>query len=446
MILTAQSLTKMILLMTRYTMKHHFLYGIVALFLASILVAIPQSEATAGCLNSPGVCSTNDATSKWWGDNPNFSENMERFILDDIYKDRIVSDWWTTKLQPALKNMTAQLTATQTQNSGMLGGVMDGISTNRSLLAMQTLQAGAYKNYTPNEGLCRFGTNVRSLAAADMGRTRTQLALATIGQARQLGTKGSSADSGPILDRSARITQFERLYCDPADNNGLLAPLCGATPKTTATRFNKDISVARTLFEPQTLNVNFVDGVVTADEEDILALASYLYGHDVPMRDPDINFSGANAAQKLKYLSQRQLVAFRNVAQNSFNMAVAARGTGGAATNTYMENILRELGLSPEEAATYLSNDTGTPSYHAQMEILTKKIYQNPNFYTNLIDKPANIDRQIAAIDAIGLMQDRDVYQSLERQEMLMSLLLEMKTRAAQRGVENNLKSTGLSR
>ncbi len=411
--------------------------------LASVLLSHP---AFASCLRSPGTCSTNPATDRWWGGNPNFSSNMQSFILKNIYQDRIVSDWWVTKFQPALKNMTAQLTATQIQNAGAIGGIMDGISTNRAILAMQTLQAGAYKNYTPGEGLCRFGTNVRSLATADIGRTRTQLAMAEIGQARQLGTKGSSAESGPILDRQARFDQFTRLYCDPGDNNGLLAPLCGATPKTNATRFNKDISIARTLFHPQTLNVNFVDGQVTADEEDVLALASNLYGHDVPMRDPEISFSGANTAAKLKYLSQRQLVAFRNIAQNSFNMAVASRGTGGAGTNAYMENILRELGLSPEEAATYLSNDTGSPSYHAQMEILTKKIYQNPNFYTNLIDKPANIDRQIAAIDAIGLMQDRDMYQSLERQELLMSLLLEMKTRTAQRSVENNLKVTGLSR
>ncbi len=139
----------------------------------------------------------------------------------------------------------------------------------------------------------------------------------------------------------------------------------------------------------------------------------------------------------------RQLIALRNVAQNSFNRVAASRGTGGASTNTYMQNILRELGMSANESTTYLSNDTGSPSYNAQMEILTKKIYQNPNFYTNLMDKPANVDRQIAAIDAIGLMQDRDMYQSLERQELLLSLLLEMKTRTAQRDVDRNLSITG---
>lgn len=65
------------------------------------------------------------------------------------------------------------------------------------------------------------------------------------------------------------------------------------------------------------------------------------------------------------------------------------------------------------------------PSYYAQMEVLTKKIYQTPDFYTNLYDKPANVERIGASIDAIALMNQRDRYETLLRQEMLTALLVE---------------------
>ena len=63
------------------------------------------------------------------------------------------------------------------------------------------------------------------------------------------------------------------------------------------------------------------------------------------------------------------------------------------------------------------------------MEFLTRKMYQNPNFYTNLYDKPTNVKRIGAAMKAIKLMQDRDIQAALQRREMLMSMMLELKLR-----------------
>ena len=50
---------------------------------------------------------------------------------------------------------------------------------------------------------------------------------------------------------------------------------------------------------------------------------------------------------------------------------------------------------------------------------------QNPKFFASLYDKPANVERIGASIDAITLMNQRDRYESLLRQEMLTSLLVE---------------------
>ncbi|MBI1301402.1 MAG: hypothetical protein GC137_07060 [Alphaproteobacteria bacterium] len=96
----------------------------------------------------------------------------------------------------------------------------------------------------------------------------------------------------------------------------------------------------------------------------------------------------------------------------------------------YMKALLKEFGIQDENSSGDIDDEINTilgerPSYYAQMEILTKKIYEHPNFYTNLYDKPVNVDRIGASVDAITLMQERDRFESLLRREMLASLLVE---------------------
>jgi hypothetical protein len=105
-----------------------------------------------------------------------------------------------------------------------------------------------------------------------------------------------------------------------------------------------------------------------------------------------------------------------------------------------MEHFLRELGvLKDEEIAHMYADHAGPetqvrrPSYMAQMEMLTKRIYQDPNFFVGLYDTPANVKRKGAALQAIGLMLDRDIYDSQVRSEMLMSQLLELRLVREQR-------------
>ena len=47
----------------------------------------------------------------------------------------------------------------------------------------------------------------------------------------------------------------------------------------------------------------------------------------------------------------------------------------------YITAVLEELGVSNKDAVTMLG---ARPSYYAQMEILTKKLYQNPFLYQPL--------------------------------------------------------------
>lgn len=425
-----------------------------ALCMAVGFLSAPLNSAQAG-----GLCPTEDCQ-EWWL-TQDFNWTQKEYLLNTWYTNNIVNDLYgrlfvqdllTQHVRPALMQMTGQLVAAQVEMTGAVGAMLDGQVANRTQLALQTLQAQSLSAYTPSEGLCRLGTGVRSLATSEEKSRQTAIALAEMGQARQLGTRGGSADLGPLMDRRARIKQFARLYCDPGDNNGDLKPVCqtfgnnGKETRSVPARFNKDINFARTLDGPRTLDLDFTDGALTADEEDLLALSANLYGHDVFSRLPAIMTSAAagRGDNKPLFLNIRQLVGMRNVAQNSFNTLAAMRAKGGTGATAYLNSVLQEMGFSDAEAKHYMAGNAASPSYYAQMEILTKKLYQNPNFITHLMDKPANVDRQTAAMAAFGLMQDRDIYQSLQRQEMMMSLLLEMKVRREQAEVERKLKMLGM--
>ena len=186
----------------------------------------------------------------------------------------------------------------------------------------------------------------------------------------------------------------------------------------------------------------------TYDEEDVFALASNLFAHEVLPRIKDTALSVPQTRRERGdnvYLDLRSIAAKSSVAQNSFAAIAGMKSSGtphvaSEGVQPFLYNVVNELGIDDAEVQEILGV---RPSYFAQMEVLTKKLYQNPNFYTDLYDKPTNVDRKEAALQAIGLMQDRDIYRSLLRSEAILSVLLEMKLIKEQERV--NSKVTGLS-
>ena len=229
-------------------------------------------------------------------------------------------------------------------------------------------------------------------------------------------------------------------------------------------RFNKDIDYHRTIVQPWTLNVNFTEGTdPTADEEDVLAMAVNLYSREVFKRPqskdlmPPPEESGSLTTLQEAYMDARAVLAKRSVAENSYNALVGMKSSGTAGSRDFLQAILAELGIedttenvqradsdSPSEVTKLDALLGQNPSYYAQMEVLTKKIYQNPDFYTNLYDTPANVSRKGVAIQAIGLMQKFDLLKSFLRNEANQSVLLELAIIDLQKEIENNLEEQNL--
>lgn len=361
----------------------------------------------------------------------------------------------------AMIMMTEQLSAVMMQQAFIIGTFFDAKMQLETQRKLQELMARAHKDYHPSEQICRFGTFVKSLAHSERAFELDMRALNKALLNEALSVQHDSAGEGSKQSVLNRINQFSTKYCNPRDNNDSLDALCSTLTAATPAqreRFNKDVDFFRTIDSKLTLDANFADGTLTNEEEDIFALALNLY---MPNSFDTMETNDVTENPVSQYNARRH-ASIVAAAQNSFINIVGMKTSAppGQATVapgawppnilpppppapaltentgwTFMKAFIRELGLpgmTDAEIHAYLGE---RPSYYAQMEVLTKKIYESPNFYTNLYDKPENVDRIGAAIDAIGLMSMRDRFDSSLRREMLTGLLVED---ALQTHIESN--------
>ncbi|MFK7838990.1 MAG: hypothetical protein AB8B83_01555 [Bdellovibrionales bacterium] len=404
----------------------------------------------------------------------------------------MISVFWEDNLLPALMLMADQLTAVAVKQTEIVGGFFDAKHQMETQQTLQRITAQAHKNYHPEVGMCEFGSAIKSLAASERQGEVNAVIMAQRSMDRALGNANTAGASGKLSDSRSRLKQFREVYCNVKDNNSGLDFMCehdqdqsfaagdignpapggvgGVDPK----RFNKDIDFARTLDAPWTLDVNLTDGStdVTADEQDIFALAANLYSRDVFTRPQgeDLTSDGTTLTPLQQgYMDARAVIAKRSVAEDSYNALVGMKSSGTEGSRDFLEAILTELGIDDDPATpvnvhvgdssgsprTFPTEDmsqldallgdmpsspgTVNPSYYAQMEILTKKIYQNPDFYTNLYTTPANVERKGVALQAIGLMQKFDMLKSHLRTEATQSVLLELSIVELQKIIEEQV-------
>ena len=331
-----------------------------------------------------------------------------------------------TNYVSSLMKMTEQLSSLALQQMQVLGALFDADQTIKTQRLFQQLQAQAHKDYQPSEQMCRVGSFTRSLAAADQQAYAAKQALNEVFMARMRNEEGLASARGADEDMQARVDQYKHVYCDPKDNNNGLSGFCSGHGKDhNKMRLNKDVDFTRTAYMPWTLDLDFEKDKPPPDLEDVIALGKNLFG------DETFGLSqGGELKDKYKgYMDARQVMAMKNVAYNSYVNYVGMKAAYGAGEGVqgggaFMKAMMREFGISDEEITVLLGEN---PSYFAQMQVLTKKMLQHPDFYVNLYDKPTNVQRMEVALQAAQLMKAHDVYDSLLRREMLYAMQIELK-------------------
>lgn len=323
-----------------------------------------------------------------------------------------------------LRKISTQLKATIMLEAVMIGGFIDAQSHLSAQLALQRLAAEAVNDYTPSEALCRFGSLSKGLASSEGRSQVTKRALNEALGDRETMRRMTAYGMSPGAGDFARVRQFRNIYCDTYDESNALATFCETT--ASSANFNKDVDFTRLLDVPLTLPVNFVTTPTAAQlrgNADVMAYANNLFAGEAfrGFRSDDFKKQGVMDDDVQNY---RSVVAARSLVRNSFTSFVGMKAEGTTGSATYMQAIANGLGLSATDVTRLVGSN---PSYFAQMEMLTKKIYQDPKFFVNLYEKPANVERQRAAMKGVSLQQQADLLDVLKRREMLLSVLLELR-------------------
>lgn len=438
--------------------------------------AAPSYAASPPCGCVVDSCSSGDcsaASSDLEQYHDDLEQNTQDEFDDDLeaFEDWLVEEMFQDEIVPAMADMTTQMNAVAMQQMNIIGSFMDAEIQLDTQRLMRQLQMEAHKDYRPSDDFCWFGTNIRSMANSERRSHHNSMAVSAAGLSRQLGNADQNAAPSVEQDLRGRWAQFVDTYCDTKDNNwnvpsalpvggpsyGQLTGLefaCdhdgdfpGGGPKGAVDpwRMNIDIDYTRLVDSPRTLEVNFTNAARTDDEEDVLSLSRNLYGHQVLTRDLSRLKLKSDNARKL-YIMLRSVAAKRSVAQYSFDSIVGLKsaGTGAALipvgqTRQYLASIVKEVMPNGTPDAEIYELIGEEPSYYSQLEIMSKKLYQNPDFYANLYDTPANITRKQVAMQAIELMLDRSIYESQIRKEMVVSVLLSSKLRAPFREANKKL-------
>lgn len=400
--------------------------AVMCLLLAAALITTPRA-ALAQCptdtiINNPQALDIIQQINE---------HTTDRF---EEHRDWLLDDFFIRDILPELMAMTEQLSAVALQQMEIIGAFLDAKHQLETQRLFQELSAQAHKDYTPSEAVCTIGTTIRSLAGSERPGTVTALHLAKHSMDRQNLNANKNSAEGPKEDLEGRIAQFRRVYCEVKDNNNSLTNICGSG--ITQLRKNKDVDYTRTLATPETLDLDFTNGgTPTADEEDILALSSNLYSHDVFVQTPESQLKDQTENQAV-YFDQRSLIAQRSVAAHSYQAiaAMKTRGVVDAEPVQYLQSVLEGVGIPNADALAIIGDN---PSYYAQMGIITKTMFQRPEFYVGLYERPANVARKSVALHAVSLMQKRDIFKSALRSEALISMILELDLRDAQDAAQN---------
>lgn len=348
-------------------------------------------------------------------------------------------DMYTDRILPVLTDFVAQMDSFMTAETASIGSFFDGQNHVQNQTALNRLKAKSHSAYNPDSDLCVFGTQAKALASSDSLAQYTRRILAAKSMDKDfypLNTEDFSVPGISGTDYNARRKKFETVYCSQYDNGARLGDWCIAAEDTA--RQNSDIAYSRVLHGKQSLELDFFNATSEPDEEDVLALMNNLYAaEDLPR----MSMEKLSGAQPERLLDLRALAAKRNVARASYSSLAGMKARGSGSSADYMYRFYQHMGIAnPQEFEAMAGVE---PSYYSQMDMLSKKIYQTPGFHTNLITNPENIKRQRASMQSVELMQQRDIFESVLRSEMLMSQLVELKLRKPQNKVSTDLKGLG---
>jgi hypothetical protein len=372
------------------------------------VVALPTA-AQAQCENSFTATSTfNQMSQDIARDINDFIEQEENFIEDKITttaKDEVItrleefdenireglSTWWREHFEPALKEMTSQLHASQIDQSRVLGSMIDAQAQNEFMQEMQRREVQAQYRYKENELTCQIDTVAQGQTRAIRMARAAARALAKDSQPRRMNAAGTAAIRGQGAEQRERWEEYISRFCDP-DKGG---QGCDGTAGDLAGRH---VDLPRLLWADQlTLDMTTPDNKLVVE-----AVMKYMLSPQSQKPVPAEMVSSPAGQQAL--LQQRTIVARHNTIYNAVAMMIGQR-MSGSGVNT--QEMREAAGLPPMP-------ESMDASYAEIMHAVTKDRFHNPEYIVRLVQNPEQVVREQGAVNAVRLQQLNDFYKRAE--------------------------------
>jgi|GEM_PF-947232 len=391
-------------------------------------VLFAPSAARAQCENSFTATSTFNQMAQDIADDLNdFIEQEENFIEDKITntaKNEVItrleefdqnireglSVWWREHFEPALKEMTTQLHASQIDQSRVYGSMMDAQNQNEYMQDMQKREVEAVRRYQPSEMTCQLDAIATGNAsggggggggggaastggigkAARMARASAR-ALAKQSEPSRLNAQGTAAGRSVSAEQNERWQQYVARFCDP-DKGG---QGCDGAPGDLAGRH---VDLPALLWgDRQTIDATSADNQLVVDS----VLKFMLAPKSLPPVPEQVVSSPAGQQTLLR---RRSLAARQNTIYNSVALMIGQRLSG---SNVNTQEIRTASGLPAADAST-------DASYAEIVHAVSKDRFHNPQYIVRLIESPEQVIREQGTVNAVRLQQMNELYKRME--------------------------------
>jgi hypothetical protein len=384
-----------------------------ALFALAVMLSVPLAllprAAQAQCENSMTASATfNQMAQDIARDINQFIEQEENFMEDKITntaKNEVItrleefdqnireglSTWWREHFEPALKEMTTQIHASQIDQTRVLGSLLDAQAQNEAMQEKARREMQAQYRYKENELTCQIDTVAQGQTRAIRMARAAARALAKDSQPRRMNAAGTEAVRGQGAEQRERWEEYISRFCDP-DKGG---QGCNGTAGDLAGRH---VDLPRLLWADQlTLDMTAPDNTVVVN-----AVMKYMLAPQSQKPVPAEMVTSGVGQQEL--LRQRTVVARQNTIYNAVAMMIGKR-MSGSGVNT--QEMREAAGLPPMSEST-------DASYAEIMHAVTKDRFHNPEYVVRLVQNPEQVVREQGAVNAVRLQQLNDFYKRAE--------------------------------
>ena len=328
-----------------------------------------------------------------------------------LFEDRLFTrlrEFWNDFFQ-ALQDMTAQLNASNADQTRALGNLFDvgGMTDNQRMV--QQVEFAAKKQYTPTDEGCRFDTAGAKLGSATRTSNAMMEGMGTAFTGVGNNAQGSDAERGNGQLIGRRWEKYSKLFCDQDMNAGQAGCNGGATGPLA----NANVTVGKTLFGLETIPMNDAtpsgetihgntvtigQGWKLATDELVYNLINYEAPEPLPADALDAAGIKDRRAEQRAYVTQMDAV-------GALVYDVVADRTPGE-QSTDIQQLRQTNGI------------TDANEFPSQREIRQSLIEQlmNPNYYVNLHDASSTTKRKEVYLEAFNLQM---LYKIIDKTEKI---------------------------